>query len=173
MTGNACEIAPSPDLAEREKSEGCMTRAEWSIEVLYDGACPLCRREVDFIQRRDRRRRIRFIDIAAADFAVHSVGIERQQLMERIHGRLPNGQWLTGVEVFRHLYRAIGLGWVVELTRWPIVATFLDWLYAAFARRRLKLSSWVGWLESAAVRCLPLMRGRVRIAASGLRPEVR
>ncbi|MCA9152358.1 MAG: DUF393 domain-containing protein, partial [Planctomycetales bacterium] len=35
-----------------------------SVEVFYDGDCPLCKREIGFLQRRDRQGRIRFTDIA-------------------------------------------------------------------------------------------------------------
>ena len=33
--------------------------------------------------------------------------------MAQIHGRLPDGTWLQGVEVFRRLYAAIGFGSLV------------------------------------------------------------
>lgn len=38
--------------------------ANFDIEVFYDGACPLCMREIRMLQGRDRRQRIRFVDIA-------------------------------------------------------------------------------------------------------------
>ena len=37
--------------------------------------------------------------------------------MAKIRGRLPAGQLIEGVEVFRRLYTAIGFGWIVALTR--------------------------------------------------------
>ena len=33
--------------------------------VFYDGGCPLCMREIRMLKGRDRRQRIRFVDIAA------------------------------------------------------------------------------------------------------------
>ena len=35
---------------------------DWQIEVFYDGACPLCVREIRFLRRLDRRGRIRYTD---------------------------------------------------------------------------------------------------------------
>jgi predicted DCC family thiol-disulfide oxidoreductase YuxK len=112
----------------------------FDIEVYYDGACPMCAREIRLLRRLDRRQRIRFVDIAAAEFDANTVGVSQQALMERIHGRLPDGTLLVGVEVFRRLYASVGFGWIVSLTRLPGVAGLLDAGYGWFARRRLRLA---------------------------------
>jgi predicted DCC family thiol-disulfide oxidoreductase YuxK len=114
--------------------------ADFDIEVLYDGQCPLCMREIEMLRRRDRRRRIRFADISAADFDASSVGLPWKVLMERIHGRLPDGTLIEGVEVFRRLYTAIGFGRLVALTRLPGVTQLLDVAYRVFASNRLRLT---------------------------------
>lgn len=114
--------------------------ADFDIEVFHDGACPLCMREIRMLQRRDRRKRIRFTDIAADGFDAASVGLTWDTLMKRIHGRLPDGTLLEGVEVFRHLYAAVGFGPLVALTRLPVIAQLLDVAYHAFARNRLRLT---------------------------------
>ena len=110
------------------------------IEVFYDGGCPLCRREMAFIRGRDRRGTIRFTDIDAPDFRAESYGTDRDSLMSQLHARLPDGTWLRGVEVFRRLYASIGFGPIVWLTRLPILAQLLDFLYLRFARNRLRLT---------------------------------
>jgi predicted DCC family thiol-disulfide oxidoreductase YuxK len=112
----------------------------FDIQVFYDGACPLCLWEMRMIQGRDRRRRIRFVDIAAADFDAASVGLSWQTLMDRLHGRLPDGTLVEGVEVFRRLYAAIGFGPLVALTRLPGIRQLLDLAYRTFARHRLRLT---------------------------------
>jgi predicted DCC family thiol-disulfide oxidoreductase YuxK len=112
----------------------------FDIEVYYDGACPMCAREIRMLRGLDRRQRIRFVDIAAAEFDANTVGVSQQALMERIHGRLPDGTLLVGVEVFRRLYGSVGFGWIVSLTRLPGVAGLLDAGYGWFARRRLRLA---------------------------------
>jgi predicted DCC family thiol-disulfide oxidoreductase YuxK len=110
------------------------------IEVFYDGACPLCMREIRMLRRRDRRGRIRFTDIAADGFDAATVGVSWEALMERIHGRLPDGTLVEGVEVFRRLYAATGFGPLVALSRLPGIAQGLDLAYHAFAKRRLRLT---------------------------------
>jgi predicted DCC family thiol-disulfide oxidoreductase YuxK len=113
---------------------------DFDIEVFYDGACPLCLREMRMLLGRDRRRRIRFVDIAASDFDATSVGLTWQALMDRIHGRLPDGTMIEGVEVFRRLYAAVGLGPLVALSRLPGIRQLLDVAYGAFAKHRLRLT---------------------------------
>ena len=68
----------------------------WEIEAFYDGACPLCRREVNFLRRIDRHGKIRFTNIASDDFCADDYGIELDEFMTEIHGRLPNGTWVRG-----------------------------------------------------------------------------
>jgi predicted DCC family thiol-disulfide oxidoreductase YuxK len=112
----------------------------FDIEVYYDGACPMCAREIAMLRRLDRAGRILFVDIAAPGFDAGSIGVAREALMARIHGRLPDGTLVDGVEVFRRLYTAVGMAPLVALTRLPGVAHALDIAYDWFARRRLRLT---------------------------------
>ncbi|MDG1895167.1 MAG: DUF393 domain-containing protein [Fuerstiella sp.] len=112
----------------------------YAIEMFYDGECPLCMRETRLLQRMDRDQRLRFTNIAAAKFDPGSVGKSRHELMAEMHGRLPNGSWVTGVEVFRCLYSAVGFGPIVWLTRLPIIKQCLDLGYYLFAKYRLRLT---------------------------------
>ena len=112
----------------------------WEIEAFYDGACPLCTREVAFVRRRDRERRIRFTDFTADGFDPAAIGVTREALMARMHGRLPDGTLVAGVEVFRRMYAAIGWSRLVAISRWPVVRTLCDRIYALFARHRLRIT---------------------------------
>jgi predicted DCC family thiol-disulfide oxidoreductase YuxK len=114
--------------------------ADFDIEVFYDGECPLCMREIRMLGRRDRHHRIRFTDIAAEGFDASSVGRTWEALMERTHGRLPDGRIIEGVDVFRRLYAAVGFRPLVALTRLPGIAQLLEIAYRAFARNRLRLT---------------------------------
>jgi predicted DCC family thiol-disulfide oxidoreductase YuxK len=60
--------------------------------------------------------------------------------MTRIRGRLPDGRWIEGVEVFRRLYAAIGFGWLVAITRVPGLSHLLSLGYRLFAANRLRLT---------------------------------
>jgi len=113
---------------------------DFDVEVFYDGECPLCVREIDMLRRRDRRDRIRFTDIAENDFDAGALGMSSDALMARIHGRLPDGTFIHGVEVFRRMYAAVGFTRAVRISRLPGVAQLLDAAYGAFAERRLWLT---------------------------------
>jgi predicted DCC family thiol-disulfide oxidoreductase YuxK len=112
----------------------------WDFEVFYDGDCPLCSREIRMLRRLDEGGRIRFTDVAAPGFDPASLGLDGRRLMEEIHGRLPTGEIVAGVEVFRRLYAAVGYVELVRMSRWPVVAPLLDVAYRVFARNRLRLT---------------------------------
>jgi len=112
----------------------------WQFEVFYDGDCPLCMREIRMLMRRDRAGHIRFTDIAGPGFDAQALGLSWETLMNRIHGRLPSGELVEGVEVFRRLYAAVGFGRLVRLSRAPGVAQLLGLGYTAFAQNRLRMT---------------------------------
>lgn len=111
-----------------------------TLEVFYDGDCPLCRREIDLLRRWDKRQAIKFVDLAAADFDPATVGQTHAELMALIHGRLPDGTVIVGVEVFRQIYQRLGFGTLVWLSRCPGVSGLLEAAYRLFARYRLPLT---------------------------------
>lgn len=123
------------------------------FEVFHDGDCPLCAREVALLSRLDRNGQILFTDIAAPEFDAQSLGKSQALLMSSIHGRLSDGQWVTGVEVFRQLYSLVGFRWLVAATRiWPI-APLLDWCYEKFAKHRLALTGRRCRIEDGSAKC--------------------
>ena len=110
------------------------------IEMFYDGDCPLCLRETRLLRRLDSKGLIGFTNIAAKDFDASDVGKTQEELMAEMHGRLPDGSWVTGVEVFRRMYAAVGFGWLVAPTRLPVIRNILDLGYQVFAKYRGQLT---------------------------------
>jgi len=110
------------------------------FEVFYDAACPLCRKEIHWLMKKDKLKRIRFTDLTAADFHAEAIGLTNEELMAEIHGRLPDGTIIRGVEVFRQLYSAIGFRWAMAISRLPIICQVLNVGYVLFARNRLRLT---------------------------------
>ncbi|QEG02363.1 hypothetical protein Mal15_64500 [Stieleria maiorica] len=122
---------------------------DWQVEVFYDGECPLCLREIKLLRRLDRKHRIRFTDIADPSFSSASYGMTTNDFMDEIQGRLPSGEWITGVEVFRRLYAAVGLKPIVSLTRLPGISHGLEFGYRVFAKNRLR---WTGRCDDGTCR---------------------
>lgn len=114
----------------------------WKVDLLYDGDCPLCLREVNFLRRHDRGRGlVRFTDIAAPDYDPSQHGeVDYATAMGRIHGVLADGRVIQNVEVFRQVYQVLGMGWVYAPTGWPLVGPLVDGLYGVWANWRLALT---------------------------------
>jgi predicted DCC family thiol-disulfide oxidoreductase YuxK len=116
--------------------------ATWQIKLLYDGECPLCLREVNFLKQRDAGRGlVNFVDIAADDYTpkLHG-GVDYETAMGRIHAVLPDGTIVKNVEVFRRVYTVLGMGWVYAITQIPLVGAIADAIYSVWARWRLRLT---------------------------------
>lgn len=118
-----------------------ITQAEPALTLLYDGACPLCLREVKGLKRRDQRGAIRFVDLNAPDYDPQRWGgISYRDGMARIHALRSDGTVLRDVAVFREAYRLVGLGWLYAPTAWPLIAPIVDRIYAIWASQRLRLT---------------------------------
>ncbi|NJL81680.1 MAG: DUF393 domain-containing protein [Richelia sp. RM2_1_2] len=119
-----------------------LNQPTWEIKLLYDGECPLCLREVNFLQKRDGGRgKVAFVDIAADDYnPEENGGIDFETAMGRIHGILPDGTVIKNVEVFRRVYEALGMGWVYAITKLPILGSLANFIYGIWADLRLKLT---------------------------------
>ena len=118
-----------------------MTTNDFSVfEVFYDGQCPLCKREIDMVRRKDKHDRLKLTDIAASDFQ-KVAGKDLPELMKEIHGRDVNGEFVTGVDVFREIYSRLGFGWLVKVSRLPVLRQILDVGYRVFAYLRFKHAS--------------------------------
>ena len=118
--------------------------AVWTFKLLYDGACPLCLREVHFLQRRNQAGRLAFEDITAPGFDAAAYGTTHEELMGVMHGVFPDGRVVRRVAVFREAYRAVGLGWLLAPTAWPGVSWIADCAYGLFARNRLRIGRLFG-----------------------------
>ena len=126
---------------------------DWDIKLLYDGDCPLCMREVRMLSRRNKRGRLALEDIAGPDFDARRYGMTHDDLMGRIHAVLPDGTTVTGMEVFRRAYAAVGMGALLAPTAWPLLRPLSDRAYDWFARNRLRITG--RRVSCAADRCAP------------------
>jgi len=104
-----------------------------SLIVWYDGACPLCIREIALMRKLDRRNAIRFTDISTPTAACP---IDRRLLLERFHAS-ENGQLLSGAAAFAAMWRTLPLLRPVGLmARYPVVLAILEALYLRFLKVR-------------------------------------
>lgn len=106
------------------------------LRVLYDGGCPLCRREIAHYQQLTPRRPVHWIDIDADPSACESLGIARESAMARFHV-LEESRIHTGAEAFVVLWSALP-GWhlFATLARRLRALPLMERGYVWFARRR-------------------------------------
>jgi predicted DCC family thiol-disulfide oxidoreductase YuxK len=110
------------------------------VTLLYDAACPLCSREVRLMRRFNTRGNLLFEDISAPGFDASRYGLSQAAVMGHIHAILADGRAVTGMEAFRRAYGALGLGFLLAPTRWPLLEPLFDRAYDWFARNRLRLT---------------------------------
>ena len=108
------------------------------FEVFFDEQCPLCRKEIKFVRKRDRDGKLKLTDISDPNFDPSSTGKSLDELMREIHGRYADGTLVTGVEVFREIYQRIGFGAFVVPSRWIGVRWCMDKMYNLFAALRYR-----------------------------------
>lgn len=133
---------PIPSKIQSQEFVEVTPQPSWKIELLYDGECPLCMREVNFLRKQDAGRGlVAFVDIADDDYTPEDHGgIDFETAMGRIHAVLPDGTVIKNVEVFRSVYEILGIGWVYAVTKLPVIGSIVDKLYGIWADRRLSLT---------------------------------
>ena len=112
----------------------------YPLTVYFDGECPICRREIDLMKILNRKERLQFIDFSEPSYHPTEHGLNQCDLGRVIHARWSDGTLVTGVDVFREMWQAIGLGFLARFSRRALVNKLLVKGYAWFARNRLRLT---------------------------------
>ena len=111
------------------------------LTFLYDGGCPLCRRETNFLKDRDKFEQINFVDINSKDYDPKNYqNISFEKAMSNLHGILNNGSVIKGLDVLAYSYQLIGLGWIYFPIRIPIISNLLKIIYGFWAKYRLQIT---------------------------------
>ncbi len=114
------------------------------LTMYYDGQCPLCVAEVEFLQTRNTQGQLAFVDITHTGFEAEGHNISCEAAMAQIHGRTADGQVLIGVPVFATAYKLANLrvlAWVLS-RRW--LMPVLQPAYVLFAKHRQAISKRIG-----------------------------
>lgn len=124
--------------------------------VWYDGACPLCRREIALMRRLDRKGAITFVDVAQDGAGCPA---DRAALLARFHAR-EDGTMLSGAAAFAAMWRAIPvlrpLG-LAARNRWVLAG--LEGLYGQFLKVRPALQRRMRGSASRSAKGAPLETG--------------
>lgn len=111
--------------------------AEPSLTVWFDGACPLCQREIALFRKLDRRGAICFEDVSRPDA---SCPLDPALLLARFHAQEQGLPVVSGAAAFAAMWRSIPvLRPFGELARIPPLLWMLERLYTVFLRFRPRL----------------------------------
>ncbi len=115
-----------------EISVACPSRP---LTVLYDGACPLCRREIGLYQRLTPEQPVTFVDVTDTDSL--PVELSRDVLLARFHVLRADGSVESGARAFLALWAAFpGWRWLARIGYLPGGPAILEIVYRGFLRIR-------------------------------------
>ncbi len=119
------------------------------LTVYYDGACPLCRREIAFYARRERHGAIEWVDISSAPDAPAACGITPTDALRRLHAVDAGGRVYAGARAFTAIWRRVpGFRMLGRLTaRQPLIA-LAEGGYRLFLRIRPAISRALARMEA-------------------------
>ena len=108
-----------------------------ACEIYYDGACPLCRAEMDFYRRIGTR--ARFHDLAADEEV--PAGVCRADALARFHVTDSEGQVRSGARAFVEVWKASPGAWRIlgHIAAVPPFVWIAEVLYRLFLRVRPRL----------------------------------
>ena len=111
------------------------------LTFLFDGGCPLCLRETNFLKKRDTLNQIVFIDINSEDYDQGLFNdISYSEAMSNLHGIMRNGEIIRGLDVLAYSYELIGLGWVYYPLKIKLLSPLLRLVYRYWAKYRLRIT---------------------------------
>ena len=114
------------------------------LKVYYDGACPLCAREIGFYRRQEGTDRSYWIDISGLEFVDVAPDLTRDKALARFTVRDIDGSLVSGGKAFtrlcKQLSRFLRLAMLFEFApfAWP-----LDRAYEIFLTLRPHLQAMV------------------------------
>ena len=110
------------------------------VTLFYDGDCPICMKEINWLDRKDTLQRLQLVDITHKDFDSNYPDLDPVALDRLIHARLGDGRIVTGMDASLAAWEAVGMGvWVAPL-RWPLLRKLADFGYRHFANNRHALA---------------------------------
>ena len=114
-----------------------------SLDVFYDGGCPLCQREISYFRALQSRVPIRWLDLSDLNTSLPTE-LDRCSALQRMHVRVDGQIYYKGAAAFAVLWsqfaywRMLGL-----LLKVPPLTWCADRLYSLFLNVRPLLQRWV------------------------------
>lgn len=124
-------------------------------QVLYNGSCPICRREIDHYRRLDQDDGDRLVwrDITRFGGEALPGGVDAENLRRRLHVVDPHGRLLEGVPAFAQIWEHLPrYRWLAALVRTPVIGGIAGLAYEPVAKALYMLDRRRRRRDSGAVR---------------------
>lgn len=104
----------------------------YELEVFYDGACPLCYREISHYMKKNKQNKIKFTDISLQSFDAKAHGLDPKEVQHVMHARLRDGTLITRVDAFLMIWKILNYNWAYKIGKTPGVYHGLNVFYSIF-----------------------------------------
>ena len=105
--------------------------------VYFDGACPLCRREIAHYRSQEGAASMAWVDVATSDAASLGADLSRDDAMARLHVRQADGSLVSGAAAFAAIWNRLpAYGWLASIASRRPVMKVMDVAYSWFLRLR-------------------------------------
>ena len=123
-------------MADLDRTSPEATDTRRASEVFYDGACPVCTREIAMYRRSFAEKDIQWKDVTTADGMI-APDLSREDAIKRFHVRRADGSLASGAGAFLAIWRNSGrVKWLARiLDRQPFLWAG-DRVYAVFLLMR-------------------------------------
>lgn len=134
-----CLLTKIAIIVEKATAETLEERdSKTNLKLLYDGECPICKREICILQKKEGQSKIKFVDISSKEFSpFENNNIDYNTAMSQIHAIDGKGNLLVGIPAFAAVYARCQLLVISTLLRIPFIKRVLKPLYTLFAKKRL------------------------------------
>jgi 3-demethoxyubiquinol 3-hydroxylase len=107
------------------------------LTVYYDGACPICRREIAVYQQQPGGDRCRWVDASQCSAADLGPNLDSQRALARMHVRQADGTLVDGAAAFVLLWQTFpATRWLGRIAAVPPLPWVLEQGYRLFLRVR-------------------------------------
>jgi predicted DCC family thiol-disulfide oxidoreductase YuxK len=113
------------------------TSTQPQATVYYDGACPICSREIAQYRKAEGGERLAFVDVSTCGAEVLGPDLSREAALARMHVRRADGTLASGAAAFAELWQQLPkLAWAGRIASSALVLPVLELGYRAFLRVR-------------------------------------
>ena len=114
------------------------------LTMFYDGLCPLCQAEIQFLSGRNEAGLLSFVDINSEQYSAERVGVSCNEALASMCAQYDDGGLIQGVEVFSAAYSRANLPKLAWLFSRPALKPFWNVGYRFFAKNRHAISALLG-----------------------------